>query len=589
MIPRLFRRNVSITASPCPPLGLDMQTGRQPNVVLGSRRKQSIDVGRTRLIVAAAIFVVAFVIVSVRLVELAVFKPGQEPHVASSADVERLETGRADIVDRNGIILATTLPAASLYANARQIDNPKRVAAQLSVVLADASEPRLERLLSSDRAFVYLKRDLTPREQFEVNALGVPGLYFQKENKRVYPQGALTAQIVGFTDIDNRGLAGMEQAFDDALRGRTEPLALSVDLRVQHVLTEELGAAMNEFSGIGAAGIVLDVENGEVVAMASLPTFEPSEVGTASSDARFNRATLGTYEMGSVFKVFTAAMALDSGRVAITDSFDVSKPIRIARFTINDYKPKGRALSVPEILIYSSNIGTVHMVEQVGSELQQRYLGALGLLEPISIELPEVGSPLVPLPWREINMMTVSYGHGLSVSPLQLAGAMATVVNGGIQKPMTLLRRPPNKPIGGERVLKADTSEKVRWLMRQVVVEGTGKFANAKGYMVGGKTGTSDKLRGGRYSDDARIASFVGAFPMDNPRYVVFAMVDEPKGLKRTYGYATGGWVAAPVVGNVVGRIAPLLGVARRDQEPPAPRELGPLLEAKADAGQTTH
>jgi cell division protein FtsI (penicillin-binding protein 3) len=565
-----------------------MQAGRQPALVIGSKRKQSLDVGRTRLMVAGAVFALAFLVIGGRLIELSVVKPGGEPRQAAAGGEQSFQIGRADIVDRNGIVLATTLPTASLFANARQVDNPERVAAKLASVLEGVSQPRLEKLLAGDRAFVYLKRDLTPREQSEVNALGEPGLYFQKESKRVYPQGALLSHVVGFTDIDNRGLAGMEQAFDETLRGSSEPLELSVDLRVQHILTEELAAAMTEFSGIGAAGVIMDALTGEVVAMTSLPNFHPSDAGRADKDARFNRATLGTYEMGSVFKLLTAAMALDTGAVELTDSFNTSKPIKIARFTINDYKPKGPELTVPEIMIHSSNIGTVHMVERVGIETQQRYLGDFGLLEPAAIELPEVGAPLVPRPWREISMMTVSYGHGLSVSPLQLVSAMSAVVNGGLRKPATLLKRPGNQPVGGERVISPETSEQVSWLMRQVVTKGTGKYADAKGYLVGGKTGTADKLRGGRYAEDARIASFIGAFPMDNPRYVIFAMVDEPKGIKRTYGYATGGWVAAPVVGRVVERAAPLLGISRRTYEVAAPAAAGLLLEASAD-GATSH
>ena len=588
MIRRLLGLKPKIKVSPCPPLGCDMQAGRQPAVVVGSRRKQSLDIGRTRLMVAGAVFALAFAVVGVRLVELAVFKPAGEPRIAAAGHEQNFRIGRADIVDRNGIVLASTLPTASLYANARQVDDPARVAAKLATVLKDASQPRLETLLSRDRAFVYLKRDLSPREQFEVNALGEPGLYFQKESKRVYPQGPLVSHIVGFTDIDGRGLAGMERSFDDTLSGSSEPLALSLDLRLQHILSEELAAAMTEFSGIGAAGLVMDAHSGEVLAMVSLPSFEPAAAGTADKDTRFNRATLGTYEMGSVFKLLTAAMALDSGVVKLTESFNVADPIRVGGFTINDYKPKGQVLTVPEVMIHSSNIGTVHMVERVGKELQQRYLGDFGLLEPTSIELGEVGSPLVPRPWREISMMTVAYGHGLSVTPLQLVTAMSSVVNGGMLKPATLLKRPANQPVGGQRVISPETSEKVSWLMREVVTKGTGKFANAKGYLVGGKTGTADKLVNGRYSDNARIASFIGAFPMDDPRYVIFAMVDEPKGLKRTYGYATGGWVAAPVVGRVVERAAPLLGVSRRTYEVAAPPSAGLLLEASAD-GATAH
>jgi len=287
-----------------------------------------------------------------------------------------------------------------------------------------------------------------------------------------------------------------------------------------------------------------------------------------------------------VFKIFTTAMALDNGVVTLTDGYDVRQPIRVARFTIRDYHPKNRWLSVPEIFMYSSNIGTVHMVMDAGTPAQQVFLKRLGLLQPAAVELSEVGDPLVPSPWREINTMTISYGHGLAVSPLQLTGAVATVVNGGHEVRPTLLRQDPVQRAEGAQLISAETSATMRQLMRLVVVKGTGRKANAEGYLVGGKTGTADKAAGRGYARNARIASFVGAFPMDDPRYVVFAMIDEPKPTKETFGYATGGWVAAPLVGRLVERMAPLLGIAPRQDGEAMIEDMIADIEARAEGRQ---
>ncbi len=541
--------------------------------------KLALETGRTRLLVTAVVFAAAFLVVGLRLIELSLFQDAKEPRHATRSIGGGLETGRAEIIDRNGVILATTMPAASLYANPRQIQDPRAVARLLSRILPEITPEALAARLTVDRSFVWLKRKISPRQQYEVNRLGIPGLYFQRERERVYPHGALTTHVVGFTNVDNQGLAGMEQAYDEVLRSGVSPLQLSLDLSVQHILSEQLSAAMTEFRAIGATGLVLDVDSGEILAMSSLPSFAPENAGTASPDARFNRASLGIYEMGSVFKIFTTAMALDEGVVDLEDGYDVSRPIRVARFTITDFKPKKRWLSIPEIFIYSSNIGTVHMAMDAGTAAQQSFLAGLGLTATPQYELPEIGRPLKPSPWREINTMTISYGHGLAVSPIQLASAVAAVVNGGELKPVTFLKRAEGEIVRGRRVLSPETSRKMSWLMRLVVRHGTGRKANAPGYMVGGKTGTADKLRGGSYARDARIASFVAAFPMDRPRYVVFAMIDEPKGTEATHGYATGGWVAAPVVRRVVEQIAPLLGVRPRppDEKEGAERLLIPV------------
>lgn len=589
MIRRFISRPLSRPLPPAMPRDLhggDLQGGRPAIVHVEGSVKQALDTGRTRLLVAATSFALAFALIGWRLVDLGLMAEQHEPSLARSLSSDALETGRADIVDRNGIVLATTMPTASLYANPQHVRDPEGTAEQLAKVLPDLSAAQLRAKLASGRSFVWLQRNLTPREQYQVNRLGIPGLYFQREQRRFYPHGALTPHVVGFTDVDNRGLAGIEQSFDDLLRASAKPLQLSLDIRVQHILAEELAAAMETFRAIGAAGVVMDARTGEVVAMVSLPSYDPEKPAAASADASFNRASLGIYEMGSVFKIFTTAMALDEGVVTLNDGYDVRKPIRISRFTIRDYHPKNRWLSIPEIFMYSSNIGTVHMVMDAGTPVQQAFLKRLGLLQAAAVELSEVGQPLVPSPWREINTMTISYGHGLAVSPLQLTSAVAAVVNGGTEARATLVKQDRATARSQRRVISAATSAQMRQLMRLVVVKGTGRKADAAGYAVGGKTGTADKTAGRGYARNARIASFVGAFPMDDPRYVIFAMVDEPKPTKESFGYATGGWVAAPLVGRLVERVGPLLGVAPRENDNRIIEQMLANIEAKAEGRQ---
>lgn len=528
--------------------------------------KQSIETARHRLMVGGVLFAVAFSVVSLRLVDVTVLKEGHEPRVAHHNRTFGAERERADIVDRNGELLATSLGTASLYANPKLILDPGDAAAKLARALPGLVDKDLKQRLASDRSFVWVRRNLTPRQQFAVNRLGIPGLFFQHDERRVYPHGALTAHIIGFTDIDNRGLAGIEQSFDSRLRQASEPLALSIDLRLQHAVRQELAAAVDEFRAIGGAALVLDVATGEILALVSLPDFDPNNPGAADSDTRFNRITLGTYEPGSTFKIFNAAAALDYGVVTMRDGYDASKPIQISRFTISDYKGQKRWLSVPEIMMHSSNIGSARMGMDLGRERQRQFLARLGMLKPATLELPEVAAPLVPNPWRDINVMTVAFGHGISVTPLQLAVGVAAVANGGVLRPATLIRRADGAVVPGERVMSARTSEQVRTLMRLVVERGTGKSANAPGYMVGGKTGTAEKIVKGRYHRDMRISSFVGAFPMNAPRFVLYAMLDEPKGNKSTLGYATAGWVVAPLVGRLVNQIAALYGLPAVDE-----------------------
>jgi len=523
--------------------------------------KQALETGRNRLLVTGVVFMIAFVAISARLVDLTVFGPPSRPLIAHVAAAAPNVVSRSDIVDRNGVILATSLPSASLFADPREIMNAAEAAAKLVKVLPDLTYSEILAKLDSGSRFVWLSRNLTPNQQYQVNRLGIPGLAFRHGERRVYPQGREAAHILGLTDIDGNGIAGIEKHFSDALKNAAQPLQLSIDIRIQSLLRQQLMDSVAEFKARGAAGAIVDVQTGEVMAMVSLPDFDPNQPSSMRGDAGFNRVTKGVYEMGSTFKLFTTAMALDSNTIGLKDGYDTSKPIRIARFTINDYHGKNRWLSVSEILKYSSNIGSAKMAMDVGAKAQRFYLDHLGLLHPSEIELPEIGIPQYPQRWGDISTMTISYGHGLAVSPLQMAGATAALVNGGIRRPVSLLKHRGMEAPEGERVLTTGTSDKMRDLMRLVVTDGTGKNANAAGYQVGGKTGTAEKQVGGQYAKKALISSFVGAFPMNDPRYVVIAMLDEPKGTKRTFNYATGGWVAAPIVGRTIAAMGPLLGM----------------------------
>lgn len=524
-------------------------------------RKTAIETGRNRLMVAGALFTAAFAVIGVRVVDVSLFSENAEPRYTRSVTKDEKFTGRADIVDRNGILMATSLSTASLFANPRLVLDPEQAALRLSKALPDINVKTIEKKLRSNRGFVWLRRHLTPRQQYAVNRLGIPALNFQREARRMYPLGPLASHVLGFTDIDNKGLSGVERYFDKELRTRQENMALSIDVRVQHVLEHELSQSMKKFRAIGAAGLVMDVNTGEIVAMSSLPSFDPNQPGSIPQDLRFNRTTLGVYEMGSTFKIFTTAMALDAGTVTLRGGYDATKPIRIARFTIKDYHAKKRWLSVPEIFMYSSNIGTVKMALDVGISGHRKFLSKIGMMKSVAVELSETGAPLSPNRWREINSMTISFGHGLAVSPLHLVAGVSAMVNGGIYRTPTLVRRDRGETVPGKRVITEETSLKMRRLMRLVVEQGTGRKASAPGYLVGGKTGTAEKVSGRGYKKKALISSFVAAFPMNEPRYVVLAMLDEAKGTKETFGYATGGWVAAPVVGAVVRRIAPVLGL----------------------------
>ena len=529
--------------------------------------KQWIETSRTRLIIAGALMGLAFVVIAARLVEVSGFKAADR--VAHATTPVRVETSRADIIDRNGVLLATTLKTPSLYADPKEVLDARDAARKLVGVLPDLNEAEIYAKLTSDKSFVWLKRQLTPRQVAAINRLGLPGLDFQDEEKRIYPQGNTVAHVVGYAGVDNKGLAGIERSFDEVLRSRHDPLQLSVDLRVQAILHDEVAKQMNEFKAVGGSGIVMNVRTGEVVALVSLPDFDPNDPSATPTENLFNRVTLGTYEIGSVFKTFTVAMALDDHVTTMAGGYDASRPIKIDRFTIHDDHAQNRWLSVPEIFMYSSNIGAAKMALDVGADRQKDFLGKLGLLKTPNFELPELGAPMVPSVWREVNVMTIGFGHGISISPLQIASGISAVVNGGVLHRATIMKLPSDEPVAGTQVMSEATSIQMRKLLRLVVEKGTGKLAEAPGYLVGGKTGTAEKVSGKSYNQHSLMSSFAGMFPANDPRYFIMISIDEPHGDSASHGYATAGWVAAPGVSRSVERMASLLGIQPVDEDSP--------------------
>lgn len=528
-------------------------------------RHSSFDLARGRLVFISTCFVLAYMIMAVRAFDLSVLQhidardDGVQMPVLETAQADFVP--RADIVDRNGELLTTTLKTASLYADPQYIADPKEAAEALVKIFPDLSYGDVLQKLQSKRRFVWLKRGILPEEQHAVLRIGEPGLRTEYEYRRVYPQGSMLSHLLGYANVDNKGQAGIERSFDGLLV-KGDELALTVDLRLQHTLRREVERAMTEFNALGGVGVIMDVNTGEILAGTSMPDFDPHNPGRASADSIFNRLTLGVYEYGSVFKIFSTAALLDTLNVPMSTTFDAREPIKIGRFKISDYHAEGRELSVPEVFMYSSNIGSAMMGQAVGTQALRDFYSDLGLLDPLDFEIKEVGHPIVPHPWREINTLTASYGHGVATTAMQLTAAVASIVNGGYAVKPHLVKGDYDPNATRVRVVSEDTSNKMRQLMRLVVTDGTGGKADVSGYVVGGKTGTAEKPGGRKGYDHKRlISSFVGVFPMDHPKYAVFIAIDEPKGNKASFGYATAGWVAAPAVARVVASMASILGM----------------------------
>ena len=529
---------------------------------------------RGRIRVAVLAFLAAFLVVIGRLV---MFGLAPATHGSAYSDPNAIAaTARPDLVDRNGEILATDIKMSSLYAEPRNILDPDEATELITSVLPDLDAAALRKKLATDAGFVWVKREITPMQQQQIHALGIPGIGFMSESRRFYPGGPTAAHLVGLVNVDNQGIAGFEKYVDDhgladlhaagfAATEDVAPVKLSIDLRVQHIVRDELADAMQRYHALAATGVVLNAHTGEVLAMASLPDYDPNNPVDANQPDRLNRMTAGAYELGSVFKSFTFAMGFDSGAVKMSDVIDASHPIHVGRFTIHDFHPKSRALTVPEVFIYSSNIGAAHMAMKVGKDVQQEYLRRFGLLTRLQTDLPEVASPILPPKWTDLTAMNVAFGQGIAVTPMSTAVADAALVNGGWLIPPTFEPRTEAeaKALAVE-VVKPSTSDQLRYLFRLNVEKGSGRSADVPGYMVGGKTGTAQKVENGRYSANKRLNSFLAAFPIDAPQYVVLVVLDDPQAEKQGEG-TTAGSNAAPIVGAIIRRSAALLGVEPRD------------------------
>lgn len=527
---------------------------------------QAVTICRQRMLFAICLFALVYMIIAARVFSVCLVN-GIEFEKPKTVH-EEIETiplvaiSRADILDRNGTIIATSLPTVNLYANPKKIRNPEEVAEKLASLFPEIEyETLLSKLSRKKTSFSMIKYNLSPAQQSEVNNLGIPALEFQKSEKRVYPHNNLFSHIIGYTTIDNIGSAGLEKSLHDRLTGSSKPLEISIDMGVQDTVREELSKAMEKYKAIGATAILTDVNSGEIISMVSLPDFDPNLSIPVGERALFNFATLGSYEPGSVFKTFNTALALESGKIKPSDKFDATKPLKIQRRTINDFHGENRFLTVGEILIYSSNIGSVQMVSKVGKKDQRRFLENLGFFEPMKqFELPEKGRPLFKKEkdWTDIVSATVSYGHGIAVTPLHVISAFGAIVNGGIYHEPTLLH---NAQKESRRVISEKTSVKMRSLLRDVVIYGSGKKANVPGYQVAGKTGTADKNTGGKYVKGKRINSFLSTFPAFSPKYALLVVIDEPKPTPDSFGYATSGYNAVPTSAAIISAVAPQLGV----------------------------
>ncbi len=540
-------------------------------IKIEGEKQEAIERAKDRIFVIGIAFILIYTALVVRAFDLTVMQADfniQATEYISKGKEETL-SHRADIVDRNGVLLATSLKTSSLYADAPEIIDPKNTASKLVKLFPELSYGSILQKLQSNRRFVWIRRNLTPKQHYKVLEIGEPGLKFVEEDRRVYPQGNLAAHFVGYGNIDGKGLAGVERSFNKYLSTSNENLRLTLDIRLQHILRREVLKVMEAFSAKAGTAIMMDVNNGEILAAVSLPDFDPHKPGDAKPEQLFNRVTLGVYELGSTFKIFSTAATLEMGKAELSTKLDTTKPLKRGRYTIKDYHPEDRPLTVPEVFIHSSNIGSALMGERVGTLTLRNFYSDLGLLTPLDFEINEIGTPIIPSPWRDINTLTASYGHGIAVSPMQLVSAVSSITNGGFVVHPNLVLDNDNvkKEKPDIRVISSETAHRMRQLLRLVVTDGTGKNADVKGYDVGGKTGTAEKPGKHGYDKKRLISSFIGVFPMENPKYAVFVMVDEPKPNKKSYGYATGGWVAAPAVANIIKSAAPLLGITPKNDE----------------------
>lgn len=532
---------------------------------------------KIRLVLVILGFSIFFSILSIKLIFVA-----SVDLVHAGKSFARASMFRRDIVDRYGNLLAVNLPIASLYAKPSKVVDSETLTEKLKKIFPDLEKRKILELLNSNKKFVWIKRDISPKQQEDIYNLGIPGLEFEREQKRIYTYGNLLSHVVGYVGRDMEGLAGIEKFFDKTLtlqdgdnHSSNSNLQLSIDVRVQNILAEEIAKTVQKFKAKGGAGIVVDPNNGEIIAMVSNPDFDPHYPGNASSDQLFNMATQGAYEMGSGMKALTLAIGLDTGIIAMNDAYDLTY-MKVGKFKLKDYHPVKGWHSIGQIFLQSSNIGVSQIILEIGKNNLRQYLKKLKLLEKLEIELSERARPLFPpySRWSDISLVTMSYGYAISESPAHFIQAMMPLVNGGIMYPLTLLKRKDNEPLTGERIFKENTSKHIKQLMRLVVQEGTGKKAEVKGYYIGGKTGTAEKVVGGKYYKNKRLSSFFGIMPATNPKYIIYVIFDEPQGIKETYNFASAGWTAAPTAGAVFERIAVLYGMNKLEEDDPEVQEL---------------
>lgn len=530
---------------------------------------------RKRIVLTGLGFALVYALVGMRLASLG--SASDEHTEALASGQTQVSTARPDLLDRNGEVLATDVKSSSLYAEPRRIlDVEEAMDALASVIPEMRNDENIRKKLSSKAGFVWLRRELTPTQKRKIFRLGLPGIGFMEENRRFYPGGPLAGHLLGTVDVDNHGIMGMERAIDrdmglEALHAagfggerEMKPKRLSIDIRVQHVVRDEMADAVQRFHALAGVGIVLDAHTLEVLAMVSLPDFDPNNREEAFVKDHINRATLGVYEMGSVFKVFNSAFTLDSGKVTLNDVYDIT-PMQFGSQRIGEFHSKGRPLTVPEIFLYSSNNGSARMALKVGGEAQRDFFEKVGLHRKLETELPDLGAPLFPKRISDVSTATMSFGHGISVTPMHTAVAGAAVINGGLYIDPTFYPRTREEAEKlAHRVLRPETSDKMRYLFRLNATPGSGgsgSRANVPGYRVGGKTGTAEKIENGKYSTNRRFNSFLAAFPMDDPQYVVLTVLDDPKAESGGEGPATAGLNAGAAAGAIIKRIAPLLGV----------------------------
>ncbi len=538
----------------------------KPDAATARAERAYLARGRYRFRLACLAFALAFLLIGGRLVTLGFTGMGQG--AGGLYDISST-VHRPDILDRHGRLLATDIKGATLYADPAKVIDIDELAEQVTSVLTDVDAKTLRAKLRAGGRFVRIKRELTPKQQEEIHELGLPGLAFIEEYRRVYPMGATASHVVGLVDVDNKGLAGIEKFIDDnpqLTMSDDQAVTISLDLGAQHVMREELSKAIKVYHAKAAAGIVIDVHSGEVLALASLPDYDPNRREQALDKDRLNRIGFGVYEMGSVFKVFTVAGVLDMGLASMRSHYDASSPIHYASFTIDDFHGQHRSLSVPEVFIYSSNIGAAKMALEMGVDRHRAFLKKLGLMSRVSTEIGDSAAPIIPTHWQKLNTMTIAFGHGMSVTPIQLAASTLPLVNGGIAVAPTFLPRSREDGMaGGSRVLKSETSSAMLKLMRLNVLKGTGKRANAEGYRVGGKTGTAEKVVGGHYSTSTLLTSFLVDLPDRCARNISSSSCSTsrsawPSRATRRRPAST----PRPPSGKIIERIAPILGVAPR-------------------------